>query len=75
MYLGFAVGWIGLWIDYGRANWLAILITLAVAAAVHLFVTLYEEPTLRKKFGPEYDEYSRHVHRWWPRRRGWDPAA
>jgi protein-S-isoprenylcysteine O-methyltransferase Ste14 len=33
----------------------------------HLFVIVYEEPTLRRMFGPEYDEYRRRVRRWWPR--------
>ena len=32
----------------------------------HLFVILYEEPTLRRKFGREYEGYCRQVRRWWP---------
>jgi len=44
----------------------------AVALGVHLFVVFYEEPTLRKKFGAEYEEYRQNVRRWWPRVRGWD---
>lgn len=45
------------------------LIVYAVLAflVVHLFVTLYEEPTLRKKFGASYEEYLRRVPRWIPR--------
>jgi protein-S-isoprenylcysteine O-methyltransferase Ste14 len=35
--------------------------------AVNLFVLLYEEPTLREKFGAEYDEYCQRVPRWIPR--------
>jgi protein-S-isoprenylcysteine O-methyltransferase Ste14 len=34
--------------------------------AAHLFVTLYEEPTLKKKFGAAYDEYCSRVPRWIP---------
>src|SRR5205809_5248294 len=34
----------------------------------HLFVVLYEEPTLRRTFGPEYESYCSRVKRWWPRR-------
>jgi protein-S-isoprenylcysteine O-methyltransferase Ste14 len=71
MYLGFAVGWIGLWIVFGHPNPTAIAAGAAVALGVHLFVILYEEPTLRKKFGVDYEEYSRNVHRWWPRLRPW----
>lgn len=32
----------------------------------HLFVVTYEEPTLRRNFGPEYDAYCHRVRRWWP---------
>ena len=35
--------------------------------ATHLFVLWYEEPTLRRSFGPEYEAYCRQVRRWWPR--------
>ncbi len=38
-----------------------------VALAFHLFVVLYEEPTLRGKFGAEYEAYCRQVPRWMPR--------
>jgi protein-S-isoprenylcysteine O-methyltransferase Ste14 len=34
-----------------------------------LFVLLYEEPTLRKKFDGEYEDLCRRVPRWLPRRR------
>ena len=34
----------------------------------HLFVLLYEEPTLRAKFGTEYEQYCRQVPRWIPRK-------
>lgn len=32
----------------------------------HLFVVLYEEPTLRRTFGDEYEAYCRRTTRWWP---------
>ena len=72
MYVGFVVGWIGLWVVFGRANSVAIATVAAVALGVQLFVVLYEEPTLRRKFGADYEEYCRNVDRWWPRVRGWD---
>jgi protein-S-isoprenylcysteine O-methyltransferase Ste14 len=50
---------------YGAVVWLAM----------HLFVLAYEEPTLRKSFGVEYDLYAAHVHRWLPRLRGWRQEA
>ena len=71
MYLGFAVGWIGLWIVFGHANLAAIGAVVLAALGVHLFVVLYEEPTLRKKFGTDYENYCQNVRRWWPRMRPW----
>jgi protein-S-isoprenylcysteine O-methyltransferase Ste14 len=35
------------------------------------FVLLYEEPTLRSRFGASYETYRRNVRRWWPRPRPW----
>jgi protein-S-isoprenylcysteine O-methyltransferase Ste14 len=75
MYLGFAVGWIGLWIVFGHAHLTAILAVAAAGLGVHLFVVFYEEPTLRKKFGPSYRDYCRAVRRWWPRLRPWQPPV
>ena len=35
--------------------------------ACHLFVVWYEEPTLRRSFGAEYEAYCHRARRWWPR--------
>jgi protein-S-isoprenylcysteine O-methyltransferase Ste14 len=72
MYLGFAAGWIGLWVIFGHPNPGLIAAVTAVAFAVHLFVVFYEEPTLGYKFGAEYEQYRQNVRRWWPRLRRWD---
>jgi protein-S-isoprenylcysteine O-methyltransferase Ste14 len=69
MYLGFAAGWIGLWILFGHANLMLMAGVAAVALGVHLFVVYYEEPTLREKFGADYEAYCRKVRRWLPRLR------
>lgn len=48
----------------------AVLAYAAFLAIVfHLFVVFYEEPTLRRQFGAEYDAYCREVPRWLPRPR------
>lgn len=44
-----------------------MLYAAALALAFHLFVLLYEEPTLRRQFGAQYDTYCRTVPRWIPR--------
>jgi protein-S-isoprenylcysteine O-methyltransferase Ste14 len=37
----------------------------------HLFVVFYEERTLRRTFGDEYEEYFRRVRRWMPTKSTW----
>ena len=71
MYLGFFVGWFCLWVVFGRANLVAFAVAFVIVLGVVLFVLLYEEPTLRKMFGREYEEYCRNVRRWVPRARAW----
>ena len=34
--------------------------------ATHVFVLWYEEPTLRRTFGKDYEAYCGQVRRWWP---------
>jgi protein-S-isoprenylcysteine O-methyltransferase Ste14 len=74
MYVGFVVGWVGLWVVFGRANMAAIGVACVVLLGLNLFVALYEEPTLRRMFGAEYEEYCRHVGRWVPRLHAWEQA-
>jgi protein-S-isoprenylcysteine O-methyltransferase Ste14 len=44
-----------------------LLLAFLLFALVHLFVVLYEEPTLTRRFGSSYQEYFRTVRRWIPR--------
>lgn len=46
--------------------WL-IVYTVVAFLIVHRFVTLYEEPTLKRKFGGAYEEYLKKVPRWIPK--------
>jgi len=48
-------------ISYGVLAWLV----------THVFVAAYEEPTLRKTFGAEYDAFCANVPRWVPRMKPW----
>jgi len=41
----------------------------SVRCAFHLFVLTYEEPTLTRLFGEDYDDYRHDVGRWIPHRR------
>lgn len=49
---------------YGVVAWLG----------THLFVLAYEEPTLRKTFGAQYDAFCANVPRWVPRLNPWNPG-
>lgn len=40
-----------------------------------IFVTQYEQPVLRARFGSEYERYCRNVRPWLPRPRPWRGAA
>jgi protein-S-isoprenylcysteine O-methyltransferase Ste14 len=50
---------------YGAIMWLAF----------HLFVLVYEEPTLKETFGEEYETFRRKVPRWIPRFTPWSGEA
>ena len=45
---------------------------LLILLGLHLFITRYEEPTLRRKFGSTYDRFCQNVPRWIPRITPWD---
>jgi protein-S-isoprenylcysteine O-methyltransferase Ste14 len=70
MYLGMAMALIGEAILFAdRSSLLRIVIYgIALIVIVVLFVLLYEEPALRRRFGFEYEAYCRRVNRWWPAR-------
>jgi len=44
---------------------------ITVWATFYVFVLIYEEPTLRKTYGPEYEQFCANVPRWIPRLRSW----
>jgi len=64
MYMGAALALAGAALFYG--SWPLLAYTAAFLLITHLFVLLYEEPTLRRTFGGEYDAYCRRVERWLP---------
>ncbi len=47
--------------------WSLLAYTGLAFAGTHLFVTLYEEPHLRSRFGITYEDYLHRVPRWLPR--------
>ena len=65
MYLGATIALGGAAVFYQTATLLAYAAIFFLL--MHLFVVLYEEPTLRRAFGEDYEAYCRRVSRWWPR--------
>jgi protein-S-isoprenylcysteine O-methyltransferase Ste14 len=53
--------------------WL-LLYAAAFLAVTAGFVHWYEEPTLTRQFGAEYEAYRRAVPGWWPRAGAWTPS-
>lgn len=65
MYIGvalFIAGESALFHSIHLAEYAAVMLMIA-----HVFVILYEEPTLQRQFGASYEEYRRAVPRWIPR--------
>jgi len=65
MYFGVLLILIGYFLWFGF--WSLLAYTAFAFIATHLFVTLYEEPTLKKKFGKSYEDYLKKVPRWIPK--------
>jgi protein-S-isoprenylcysteine O-methyltransferase Ste14 len=65
MYIGGGLALASAALFYG--SWPLLVYAGLFFLATHLFILSYEEPTLRRTFGPDYEAYCRQVHRWWPR--------
>ena len=65
MYIGAGLVLLGAAMFYGSIG--LVLYAVAFWSAAHLFVLYYEEPALRRTFGPEYDAYVHSRRRWMPR--------
>ncbi len=48
-------------------SWRLLGYASVLALLVHIFVILYEEPSMVKKWGPAYVQYAERVPRWIPR--------
>jgi protein-S-isoprenylcysteine O-methyltransferase Ste14 len=73
IYVGFLAVLLGevlLFGSLGLLKYTAVAWCIGAAA-----VRIYEEPTLSRKFGAEYQAYRRAVHAWLPRLHPWTPNA
>jgi protein-S-isoprenylcysteine O-methyltransferase Ste14 len=69
-FLGVLLGEALLFGSLGLLEYTAVAWCIGAAA-----VRFYEEPTLARKFGTEYQAYRRAVPAWIPRRHPWEPEA
>jgi len=65
IYVGLVLILIGHFFYFGY--WWLLLYAALCFLVFHLFVTAYEEPTLRTKFGASYEDYLGRVPRWIPK--------
>jgi len=66
MYVGVVVVLLGESALFGSTS--LLLYTVVFFLLANLFVMIYEEPSLRARFGESYEQYRRSVGRWIPRR-------
>ncbi len=62
MYIGAGLALAGATLFYGSLP--LLIYTVAFFLVTHLFVVLYEEPTLRRTFGQDYEMYCSKIKRW-----------
>jgi protein-S-isoprenylcysteine O-methyltransferase Ste14 len=68
-YVGLLIVILGQALLFGSLSLVLYAICLWIITAS--FVRWYEEPTLARTYGSEYEVYQRNVPAWLPRRRGW----
>lgn len=67
MYVGFFLAVIGEAIAFPHLTLFMLVLLAALFIATTLFIAFYEEPTLRRLFGAEFEHYCANVRRWIPR--------
>jgi protein-S-isoprenylcysteine O-methyltransferase Ste14 len=72
MYLAVVAVFVGQALALGQPRLLTY--AAAVGGTTAAFAHGYEEPTLRRRFGAQYQAYRRAVPAWWPRRHPWQPG-
>jgi len=73
MYLAVAMLLVGQGLLLGQPGLLVYAAAFGIAVA--LFVRVYEEPTLARRFGAQYEAYRRSVPAWRPRVTPWAPRT
>jgi protein-S-isoprenylcysteine O-methyltransferase Ste14 len=75
MYLGMGTALIGEAIVFPNITGIMLAMVAILWFVVSVFVIGYEEPTLRRTFGSDYENYCRNVRRWLPRLRPFQASS
>ncbi len=62
IYVAYVAVLFGLFLFFGSLTLLAYAVLCA--AVIQLLIVAWEEPVLRRRFGEEYERYTRQVRRW-----------
>jgi protein-S-isoprenylcysteine O-methyltransferase Ste14 len=73
MYVGLLIAILGQALLF--SSWALVVWGAAFWVVTASFVHWYEEPTLVRDYGSEYETYRRNVHAWLPRWRPWTPEV
>jgi len=73
MYVGVVAAILGQALFFGDTR--LVIYGAVIWLAFHLFVLVYEEPTLKQTFGEEYEAFRTNVPRWIPRLTPWPGRA
>jgi protein-S-isoprenylcysteine O-methyltransferase Ste14 len=73
MYVGLLIAILGQALLFGSLG--LVLYATVVWIVTASFVHWYEEPTLSRQYGTQYEEYRRNVPAWLPRWRPWIAGA
>jgi|KBSSwiStaDraftv2_1062776.scaffolds.fasta_scaffold674544_1 protein-S-isoprenylcysteine O-methyltransferase Ste14 len=57
---------LGVYLCHAELRRMDIVAAVVLMSVLHVLVVRREEPALRRRFGPTYEEYCRHVPRWFP---------
>ena len=67
MYVGVGIALIGEAIVFPHLTTFLLIMLAVLWIATTVFIVVYEEPTLRRLFGADYENYCANVRRWIPR--------
>jgi protein-S-isoprenylcysteine O-methyltransferase Ste14 len=75
MYIGMGIAVFGEALVFPVQRVAMLWMLLGMFFAINIFILGYEEPTLTRLFGADYEAYKRNVPRWIPRLTPYRPAA